>query len=235
MEANIRALLNLQEKDVERINAEHQLEQIPKDIELFQKKIDAVKAEEKGARDSLKQLELKRKDADLRLKEAEEKIVKLKTAQMAVKKNEEYQALTKEIELQNARVSACEDEELEILEQIDKKQAEVQERAKGFTDRVKEVEAQINQLKKQEGEVRGRIGRLKDLVEEAAKEVNPVILKKYQQVVRQVKRGPFVVAVKAGRCEGCHLRVSNEVSIAARKEEGIQQCDNCFRILYWVE
>ena len=49
---------------------------------------------------------------------------------------------------------------------------------------------------------------------------------------------PAVVAIGAGKCGGCHLKVSSEVESAARGKgvdplAQLPTCDQCGRIVYW--
>jgi predicted nucleic acid-binding Zn-ribbon protein len=54
---------------------------------------------------------------------------------------------------------------------------------------------------------------------------------------RMARRGmPVVVAIRGGKCGGCHLKVSSEADSASRgKVPGAElaTCDQCGRIVYF--
>ena len=54
---------------------------------------------------------------------------------------------------------------------------------------------------------------------------------------RAAGRGlPAVVAIRGGKCGGCHLKVSSEVESAARGRAADTEfalCDQCGKMVYW--
>lgn len=235
MDPKIKDLLNLQEYDVDRLKVEVQLRGLPVDIQRVKGMIGEIRATEKALRDELKQIEIRRNDLDRQMHESEDKVRKFKTQQIDVKKNEEYQALNVSIEREEQNINALADEQLELLSEIDEFQKKIEGVEDGNKDQIRLYEEQVENLEKQEAELKGRCIDLQKAVEEASKLVDPVYLKKYLQVEKHVKRGPFVVPLEGNRCHGCHLTVSNEVVSEVRHGGAPHQCDNCSRILYVVE
>lgn len=225
----------MQEYDVERLKIEAQLRMLPDDMRVVQARIDEVKALEVANQNEIKQWELKRNDLDRQLHEAEDKVRKFKTQQISVKKNEEYEALTKTIEREELLVNKLADDQLGLLVQIDELRKKVGTFTKEQQEQIKANEAQLVYLKKHEVELKLNLEKLKNVIEESAKGIDPLYLKKYNQVLKQVKRGPFVVRLEGNRCHGCHLTVSNEVISLVRQGGEPYQCDSCSRILYLAE
>lgn len=235
VDSKIKNLLNLQEYDIERLKLELQLRMIPKDVLSVKARIEEIKAAEASSQNEIKQWELKCHDLDRQLHEAEDRVKKYKTQQMEVKKNEEYLALTKTIEREEVLINKLSDDQLELLAEIDEFREKKSKVTEEHQEQIQAYQAQITHLQKQENELITRLEKLKEAIEEASMLVDPVYLKKYQQVVKQLKRGPYVVALEGNRCHGCHLTVSNEVVGAVRQnDEQPHQCDNCSRILYLV-
>lgn len=235
MDPKIKDLLNLQEYDVDRLKVELQLKGLPIDIQRVRGMIDEIRATEKTLRDEAKRIEIKRQDMDRQLHESEDKVRKYKTQQIDVKKNEEYQALTATIEREEQHIDVLTDKQLELLAEIDEFQKKIKGVEGDNQEQIQLYEEQIHHLESQEGELKLRAVELQQAVEEASKFVDPIYLKKYLQVEKHVKRGPFVVPLEGNRCHGCHLTVSNEVVSDVRHGGSPQQCDNCSRILYVVE
>ena len=64
----------------------------------------------------------------------------------------------------------------------------------------------------------------------------PMKLRIYDRIA--VRNMPAVVAIHAGKCGGCHLKVSSEVESAARGKTvdplaQLPTCDQCGRVVYW--
>lgn len=231
MDPAISSLLTLQEYDIKRVHAEEQIEHIPLEIKSLEAKIKLIQDGASAARDHLKSLEVQRSASDKDLKDAENKIVQLKTKQLEVKKNEEYQALITEIEHQEAAVSSFEDKEIELLDLIDTASKELTVKLAESKLRVEGLEGQIRQLNKQKSELDSKVDALKQAVADAEQDVPRPYLSKYAQV-RNATKGPYVVKLDGQRCLGCHLKVSNEVQGDVKKGEMPVQCDSCSRILY---
>lgn len=235
MDLKIKGLLNLQEFDIERLKIESQLRALPEDMRIIKARMDEVHATEQSVQNELKQFELKRHDLDRQLTEAEERVRKFKTQQITVKKNEEYEALTKTIEREELLVDQLADDQLELLSEIDERRKKAEHASKDFKEEIKNYESQLNYLKKQEVDLESNLEKLQQAVAEAEKKVDPVYLKKYHQVLRHVKRGPYVVQLEGNRCHGCHLTVSNEIISQVRQGGQPYQCDSCSRILYLLK
>lgn len=231
MDSKIEALLFLQGKDLNRLQAEQELKNIPKQLERLKASIaeeEALEAQEKAA---LQALELRRKECDVAIKECEAKIIKYKTQQLEVKKNEEYDALNKEIDHQKELMDALENEEIELLMKIDEESQRFSESQETHVKQIGFYEQDITKLKERETGFKQSIDTLIAETEKARTQVEPSLLSQYDSVKTSVK-APFVVQLDDHKCNGCHLRVSNEVEVAAKHHEVGIRCSNCGRLVY---
>lgn len=228
-------LLDYQDIDRAYTQAKIQLEHIPVEIKDLEGKIKGVHEETKGKRDELKALEVERSLIDTELKACEERVVKYKTQQMQVKKNEEYAAFDAQVEGERKKISDLEDKEIGLLDAIEVKAAEVAKKEVEDRARVGELEGQIVHLREQVVEAGGRIEKLEKELREKEEGVDKEFLAKYKQLKGFIKRGSCVVPLVNNRCDGCHITVSNDIASGVRKGEGVCQCDSCSRILYWQD
>jgi hypothetical protein len=197
LNAALAALLKLQEADVVRSQLETQLKQAPVELAALAKTAAEEKVVFEARRKALQDLEVQRKDMDNRLKLAEAQVQKFKIQQVEVRKNDEYQALSHQIETAEAAVGAIETEELEQMMKIDEAGAALR------------------------------------AAEAAAASVPANWRRAYDTAKSRAKRPPYVAALDDHRCGGCHLRVSNEISEAARHGGKPVACDSCGRVVYW--
>ncbi len=229
----LQQLLVLQERDSRCDAIVRQVEDIPRQIAAEEAHIRQLEAELAAREQELRQLEVRRLDLEGEVRVAEAAIVRYKTQQLQVKKNEEYAALEHEIHALKARVSELEDSELLLLEQIDQKQAQLAEvRAAKQAER-RTLEAHIERLRQNHAAALAELAAARHAVAACENGIAAGLLQQYRYVKSQVKRPPVVVPLEEGRCMGCHLRVSSEVESLARKGADLVRCDSCGRILYF--
>ena len=230
---SLEKLLILQERDRKRLGFEHQLNSIPAERAIIEAKIAAEKAAIDAAKAEWHGLESKKKQLELEIGSAEEKMGKYKLQQSQVRKNDEYQALTHEIEKIQETVGTLEEEEIGIMISIDEAKKRFAAAEAELKQNIKGHEAKINTLKEREVQLQVDVKAAQDVVEEARQHVPASQLKIYDRI--SIKPGhPVCVSVTAARCSGCHLKVSANVEQEARKLEQVTTCDQCGRIVYWA-
>ena len=230
---SLEKLLVLQERDRKRLAFEQQLSSVPRERAVIEAKIASEKAAIEAAKAEWHGLESKKKQLEMEIGSAEEKISKYKTQQSQVRKNDEYQALTHEIETTQTAVGKLEEQEIGIMFSIDEAKKRFAAAEAELKQNIKGHEAKISALKDREAHLQTDVkDSQKDVA--AAREVVPVPqLKVYDRVA--IKPGhPACVPVTAARCGGCHLKVSANVEMEARKLEQVTTCDQCGRIVYWA-
>ena len=233
LNAALAATLKLQEADVIRTQLETQLKQIPAELAALAKTAAEEKAVLDVRRKVVQDLEVQRKDMDNRLKTAEAQVRKFKTQQAEVRKNDEYQALSHQIETSEAEVGAIETEELEQMMKIDEANAALRIAEAEYKTRTANLDGQVDLVKRKEAQCRINLEAQSGAVEAAATTVPANWRKAYDTAKSRAKRPPYVAPLDDHRCGGCHLRVSNEISEAARHGGKPVACDSCGRVVYW--
>src|SRR5262245_44996410 len=116
---SIAKLLALQERDSQRLALEQQLKSVPREVAAVEARIATEKAAIETAKTEWHGLEAKKKLLEVEIKTAEGKAAKYRTQQLEVRKNDEYKALTHEIEATEAQIGGFEEEELKVMFSID--------------------------------------------------------------------------------------------------------------------
>jgi predicted nucleic acid-binding Zn-ribbon protein len=228
-------LLKLQEADMRRQQLEGQLAQAPRELASLQKKVADEKAAMEARKKVLMEMEVERKDLDNRLKTAEATVLKYKTQQIEVRKNEEYQALSHQIATAEAEVETLETLELEQMMKMDDAKKALAAADAEHKQRIANLDGEIALVKRREAQTRGDLEAQGGAVETALATVPLVWRTAYERAKhRAAKRAPYVVAIDEHRCGGCHLRASNDVAEAARKGGKPVHCDNCGRVVYFA-
>jgi len=234
LEPALANVLKLQEADMLRQLLETQLKQAPLELVALEKRVAEEKAALDARRKALQELEVQRKDIDNRLKSAEAQVLKFRTQQAEVRKNDEYQALTHQIESAEAEVSALETEEIQQMIKIDEAGALLRTAEAECKRRLAELAGQVAHVRETEAQCRTNLAAQAGTVETAAEAVPAVWRRAYETAKSRAKRPPYVAPIEDHRCGGCHLRMSNEVAEAARHGGKPIACDNCGRVVYWA-
>jgi uncharacterized protein len=230
---SLEKLLVLQERDSKRLGWEQQLKGVPREIAAVEARIAAEKAAIETAKAEWHGLESKKKLLETEIGSAEGKIAKYKTQQSQVRKNDEYQALTHEIETTQTGIGTLEEQEIGIMLLIDEARKRFAAAEAELKQNITGHEARIRTLRERETHLQADVKEAQAAVTAARGEVPESQLKIYDRIA--LKPGqPVCVTVNGGRCGGCHLKVPIHIEVQARAGLEIATCDQCGRIVYWA-
>jgi uncharacterized protein len=229
---SIATLLVLQERDSRRLTLEHQLESVPREIAAVEARIAAEKSAIETAKAEWHGLESKKKLLETEILSAEGKVAKYRTQQLEVRKNDEYRALTHEIETTEAVIGGYEEDELKIMFEIDEAKKRFASAEAELKKNIVGHEGRIRTLRERETQLQGEIKEAVAAVGVARPAVPEPQLRIYDRLA--VKPGhPVCVTVNGGKCGGCHLKVPTHIEVMARSGSEIATCDQCGRVVYW--
>ena len=235
MKSEHKLLLRLQDCDVQIRELEDKLKAIPSEIALIEQKLTRLHAEDALRKQAFSDMEQSRRRLDVELKDLEAKLIQSRTKQISVKKPEEYEAVQAEIDNFSQKIFESEESQINLLDSIDRKAAENILSAKEAESKESDIKKQIDYIKKHKQQVDERLAELRTQFEASKIDIPVRFLNKYMQITKQVKKGPYLVPVLHGKCQGCHIKVSHDTLMAAKHEQEIVQCDSCSRLLYWPE
>ena len=230
----IEKLLILQDRDrkLRALRAEHK--NAPLEKQSFADKQAAAQAQLDAARQKAKEFELERKKLETEVQGIRDKIAKYQVQKFQTRKNEEFAALSHEIERAEKDIRLIEDRELELMDASDKQKPVIAEAektfaaAKGLTERqTTDLDAKIKALGEQITTVEAERTKL-------AADIDEDLLDTYDRLLK-TKHGEAVVGLRHDVCSGCHMKVTPTTSSKARHGKEVVQCENCARILYWED
>jgi len=165
------------------------------------------------------------------MKEAELLIAKYEKQMDNVKNNREYDALTKEIEMQKLEIQLSEKKVKEATVYLDnKKETKVSaaERLKGKKDALEEKKVELEKIiSKTEKEEE----KLKRKAEKQRKNIEGRLLKAYDKVRTTYRNGLGVVTVQRNSCGGCFNKIPPQLQLEIGMRKKIIACEHCGRIL----
>lgn len=232
MAVDLSKLREYQEHDMHRLALEQQLAAVPRDIAAVEAKIASEKQAIESAKAEWHGLEAAKKALENEIKSAQEKAAKYRTQQLEVRKNDEYRALTHEIETMEGIIGGHEEEELKVMYAIDEAKKRFADAERALKQNISGHEAKIAALREHGAELHAGHGNAVNATVAARALVPEPQVRLYDRLAK--KPGlPVCVPVQGGRCGGCHMKVSSNIEFEARKGENIVSCDQCGRIVYW--
>ena len=176
----------------------------------------------------------KNKDIDdlkNKTKDAKKLVKKYKDQQMNVKNNREYDAVSKEIELQelDSKLFAKSVGENEVkIEEINEDIKSTKKVIKERTQVLKSKKADLDLLSNESKEEEKKLDALKT---KASKKIEPSLLLSYEKLVNRQRNGLAVVKVSRGACGGCFNIVPPQRQAEIKEKKKIILCEYCGRIL----
>jgi len=228
----VEELIALQELDQRIATQETAARAIPPLVRGLESRLQSARDAREAARGAYAGLEKTRRLKEGELKQVEEQVKGKQARLWEIKKNEEYSAVLKEIELLEATRSALEEEILLLFDQIEGASRTVAAREGELKDRDAEFarlraakEAELTRLQQEVAEfTKQRAGR--------ARRIEAGLLQSYTRLLKS-RSGLAVVPVKDGSCSGCFVALTPQAHTEVRKAEVLMTCANCQRILYW--
>lgn len=228
----IRQLLQLQDKDQEIALREEQLNDIPIQREALINRLSREQSIVDQLKHDIRSLDLRRKELELEELKYRELLIKYSNQQLMAKKNEEYQALGREIEHCKMEIDKLVEQQIALLDQIEEKQQLLQ----GAVSKLKEVEQEVTlalkNLQEREEQLKKELVELQSARTFLAQTIPTMLLNRYERI-KQAKGVRVVVGVEHRICGGCHMSLPPQVVVTAQAATEMVFCPNCGRILYY--
>ena len=227
-------LIELQELDRELFDRKIILDGIPGRIKDLDDGLQRESETLKSLEEELKKLQLQRKEREVELESKEQVIKKYQAQLYQVKTNQEYTALEKEIGSVKADGSLLEEEIIKLLDSMDDKEKNISKEKETIEEEKKKVNEEKNKIDVLGKAAKAEYDSLSNKRSEFAKNLDKVILSKYERILRS-KNGLAVVPVSGGACGGCNMNLPPQVINEAKLRVDLRFCENCTRILYVEE
>ncbi|WP_018344915.1 zinc ribbon domain-containing protein [Cytophaga aurantiaca] len=169
------------------------------------------------------------------IKESEKLIKKYEEQQKNVRNNREFDAISKEVELQQLEMQVSDKKIKEALQQIEFKKEEIKKTDFNLSERRKDLENKKEELEVIVSESQDEEVKLNKEREKASKQIEERLLNSYTKLVENYRNRLAVVSVKRNACGGCFNTVPPQRQGEIRERKKIIVCEHCGRILANVE
>ena len=237
-------LLHVQDLDLDIRNMRREIQNIPARKKQLMDSTANRQAEFKAAEDRVKHLQASIKEQEVEVGGLKDKIIRYRQQQNDVRTNDEYRALEHEIATCNTAISASEDRELQLMEDMDAARAAWAAAKSLLDDATRGAESECAQMDQQGAQIKSRLAEAEASRAVAAQAVPGEWLSRYERIFNH--RGEAVVQIKltasehpaghsSGVCGGCHTTLTPQTINDARLSETngrIAVCAFCGRMLY---
>ena len=234
MQESFRVILGIQELDINMIR----LMRVKKDRKNELEKIHSLRADiQKQAADKETQITETKKDirmGEMQIKEIQDKVAKFESQQAAVKKMDEFNALTKEMTAAGRERNVIEQKLSDLTDKLAAEEdlfVTLKENLTSTEENSKLIEKEIcESIEKINTEGKALLEK-----REAMKEsVDPEMFSIYERLLKN-KKDRVIVPIEKRTCSGCHIVLTPQHENLVRRGDRLVFCEHCSRILFWQE
>lgn len=230
----IEKLLILQHGDQQIRDLNNALKQLPQEKA-------ACEIELKKTHQSLENILAHQREAELEVKKLEgdilskrEQVVRYRKQQLETRKNDEYAALSHEIELGEKAIQELEDRELGFLEKVESLKIEAEKAQEAYSIEQKRIHDLLKTLDDRKDNLELRKKELLEQRPRLTERIDEDQLDQFERLFKS-KQGTAIVPVEHGICTGCHMKVTLQISLSAKAGKELTSCSQCGRWLYSEE
>ena len=230
----IEKLLTLQDRDQRLRSFQTEITHLPEERKAREKQLADSAAKLEQAKTRAKEIEIQKRNLEMEARAKRDAIARYKQQQLQTRRNEEYSALAHEIEAAEKAVTALEDRELDLMEEVEKLMPQITAAEKAHAEERNKIEHLLAGLESKKANLEARIAELKTEHDRLAQGVNEDVLDIYLHLFK-TKHGTAVATLEHEVCMGCHMKVTAQTVVQVRAGKEIIHCPQCGRILYMPE
>jgi uncharacterized protein len=164
-------------------------------------------------------------------KEAEELLAKYEKQADNVKNNREFEAINKEVEMQQLESKLMDKHIKDALEEIGEKSKGLESAKKAITNKKAVFDVKHAELEKVIASTEKEEKQYTKLIDEAKTAVDERLLIGYNRIRGNYRNGLAVVPVERDACGGCFNAVPPQKQSEIKQNKKIIICENCGRVL----
>jgi len=231
VEERLRHLYKLQKIDSKIDDIQILKGELPMEVSDLEDEITGLKTRTTKIEDEIKELDEVIANYKIAGKEAEALIKKYQKQQQNVKNNREYDALSKEIELQKLDIQLSEKKAKEAQADIEQKKEYLGECEKVIKTKEKDLKQKKADLEDVIKDTEAEEKTLLKKSKEAESKIDERLITAYHRIRKSYRNGLAVVTVQRAACGGCYNAIPPQIQLEIRQNKKIMLCEHCGRIL----
>jgi uncharacterized protein len=226
--------IELQQVDLRIAELSVQIDALPSQVQTLESQLSEFihTLEDRKQRVAANQKD--RRDMETDIKTIQARISKHRDQLYEVKTNDQYKAMLKEIEGEEANIRGIEDRILEKMMEADELQGHIREaeaRLAGEKSRVAGEVSRLQTLRQADIEERQKLMERRATL---AGGISESVLQTYERL-HGGRDGVALAQARDGFCAKCHVALRPQLYNDVRTNQTIQTCESCARILYYIE
>jgi len=231
MNADLEKLIVLQRLDSAAADANRKLADAPDREKALDARLEAARDAVAAAKARLAESQNVRREHEKTVALHQGRLSKFREQAMAVKTNQEYHAVQKEIEFAQTEMKGAEDAVLERMLEGDELTAAVKRADADLAAEQKKVDADRKAMAAEAAELLAALDRLAGERAEIVRSLTPQVLAQFELIANR-RNGVAIAEARDGICTICHVRLRPQVFNTILKNDQIIQCDSCNRIMF---
>jgi uncharacterized protein len=231
VEEKLTSLINLQKVDSKLDGIQILKGELPIEVSDLEDEIAGLNARQNRIEEEMNGIQQFIEEKKTAIKESQELIKKYEKQSDNVKNNREFEAISKEMEMQTLEVKLAE--------------KHIKDATEDLAEKGKQLELAKKAVAVKEGNLKGKKSELEKIIEETDKEekhyrkleeaarsaVDPRLLTSYDRIRNNYRNGLAVVPVERDSCGGCFNAIPPQKQSEIKQRKKIIVCENCGRIL----
>jgi len=185
-----------------------------------------------AAREAAAVLESRQRDLEQRLGACDAKLKDRRMRMTRIRTDKELGLARREIDLLSEEKSTIETELLTVLGELEEAAARREAAEAELAAMTAERDAAAEALREVEAQLGARLAADRQQREALVAAVDGELRRRYEMIFAR-RNGLAVVAVRAGTCQGCRMRVPPQLFNQIQRGEQVILCPSCQRLLYW--
>lgn len=231
VEEKLRQLYALQKADTKIDEIEILKGELPIEVSDLEDEITGLETRLKNLNDTAKDIEKEGQKFLTRMSEGEALIKKYTKQLDDVKNNREYDALSKELEMQKLEIQLAEKKARENAEKVNAKTTVIKEVKDKYKSKKANLDLKKDELKSIVAKTEKDEKALRKIAQAAEAVIDARLLNAYHRIRNNYRNGLALVAIERDSCGGCFNQIPPQIQLEVSQRKKIIACEHCGRIL----
>ncbi|HZV69641.1 MAG TPA: C4-type zinc ribbon domain-containing protein [Saprospiraceae bacterium] len=231
VEEKLRQLYALQKADTKIDEIEILKGELPIEVSDLEDEITGLETRLKNLNDTVKDIEKEGQKFLTRISEGEALIKKYTKQLDDVKNNREFDALSKELEMQKLEIQLAEKKARENQEKVNAKTTVIKEVKEKYKSKKANFDLKKDELKSIVAKTEKEEKALRKIAQSAEAVIDARLLNAYHRIRNNYRNGLALVAIERDSCGGCFNQIPPQIQLEVSQRKKIIACEHCGRIL----
>ncbi|MEO7834248.1 MAG: C4-type zinc ribbon domain-containing protein [Ginsengibacter sp.] len=231
VEEKLTSLVKLQKVDSKLDGIEILKGELPIEVSDLEDEITGLNARQNRIEEEMNGMQQFIEEKKTTIKDSGDLLKKYEKQSDNVKNNREFEAISKEMEMQTLEVKLAEKHIKDATEDLAEKGKQLELAKKGIAVKEGNLKGKKSELEKIIEETDKEEKHYKKLEEAARSSVDERLLISYDRIRNNYRNGLAVVPVERDSCGGCYNAIPPQKQSEVKQRKKIIVCENCGRIL----